>query len=293
MVRRFLRWPLSMTRLAQLPLAVGVASGVLLARERQMRRAMERFAAATLETLLNAIDSNDAETGAHVRRCAAYAIVLGEEAMLDGHALRSIERVALFHDIGKIHAALYDIVHDDNALTPAERRAIATHPARGAMVLAPIARFYPDLAEGVLSHHERWDGTGYPRKLRGRRIPLAARIVSIADTFDVVSHGRPYRRGKSLEFAAEVIANGRGTQFDPDLVDLFLLPPVFDRVVAARETLKDPDSKRPSDDRRVGHEDPAAPDVRFRWRRPVARGASGGVALRDVRDVTKPSPTQL
>ena len=277
-----------MSRLAPLPLAIGAASGIVIARERQLRRDMERFAAATLETLLNAIDANDAETGEHVRRVAAFALVLGEEAMLDGPTLRSIERVALFHDIGKIHAALYDIVHDDMALTPAERRAIATHPARGAMVLAPIARFYPDLADGVLSHHERWDGTGYPRKLRGSRIPLAARVVSIADTFDVVSHGRPYRRGKSLETAADIIANGRATQFDPALVDLFLLPPVFDRIVAARDALKKPSKSRSEDDRRAGHEEPSAPDVRFRWRKPVAHGAGGGVALRDVRHVTSP-----
>ena len=272
-----------MTRIGPLPLAVGAAGAALLARERQVRRAMERFAAATLETLLNAIDANDAETGAHVRRVAAFAIVLGEEAMLDAHMLRSIERVALFHDIGKIHAALYDIVHDDAALTPAERRSIATHPARGAMVLAPIARFYPDLSDGVFSHHERWDGTGYPRKLKGARIPLSARVVAIADTFDVVSHGRAYKRGRSIETAAQVIANGRGTQFDPALVDLFTLPPVLERIVAARDSLRQPGKKRPADERRGGHDEPATPDVRFRWRRPVARGASGGVALRDVR----------
>jgi HD-GYP domain-containing protein (c-di-GMP phosphodiesterase class II) len=251
------------------------------------------LSAATLETLLNAIDANDADTGAHVRRVAAYAIVLGEEAMLDDHTLRSIERVALFHDIGKIHAALYDIIHDDAALTPAERREIATHPARGAMVLAPLSRFYPDLAEGVLSHHERWDGTGYPRKLRGKRIPLSARIVTIADTFDVVSHGRPYRRGKSFETAAEVIANGRGTQFDPALVDLFLLPPVLERVIAAGRALRKQRKGRPANERRVRHDKPGAPDVSFRWRRSVEAGASGGVALRDIEHVTQPPPSAL
>ena len=279
-----------MPRIEPLPLAIGAASGVLLARERMVRRAMERLSAATLETLLNAIDANDAETGAHVRRVAAYAIVLGEEAMLDAHTLRSIERVALFHDIGKIHAALYDIIHDDTALTPAERREIGTHPARGAMVLAPLSRFYPDLADGVLSHHERWDGTGYPRKLRGKRIPVSARVVTIADTFDVVSHGRPYRRGKSFETAAQVIANGRGTQFDPELVDLFLLPPVFERIIAAGKSLRTQHRHRPASERRAGHDEPSAPDVRFRWRRPVESGASGGVPLRDVEDVTQPPP---
>ena len=256
-----------------LPLLVGALGGIALTRERTSRRTMERFAAATLETLLNAIDANDADTGAHVRRVAAFSLVLAEEAGLDVHARRSIERVALFHDIGKIHAALFDIIHDDTSLTPAERRAIATHPARGAAVLAPVARFYPDLAAGVLAHHERWDGKGYPRRLRGPRIPLAARIVAITDTFDVVSHGRRYRRGTSDRIAAEVIANGRGTQFDPTFVDLFLFPPVFQRILATRELLPLDRQPRLKSDRRTGRDEPFTPDVPFRWRRPVARAA--------------------
>src|SRR5687767_14474019 len=146
----FLRFVPRMNHITSgLPLLVGALGGIAPTRERTSRRTMERFAAATLETLLNAIDANDADTGAHVRRVAAFSLVLAEEAGLDVHARRSIERVALFHDIGKIHAALFDIIHDDTSLTPAERRAIATHPARGAAVLAPVARFYPDLAAGV------------------------------------------------------------------------------------------------------------------------------------------------
>ena len=226
---------------------------------------MERFAAATLETLLNAIDANDRDTGAHVRRVATYALILADEAALNERDRRSVERVALFHDIGKIHEALFDIIHEETRLTPSERRAIDTHPNRGATVLRPVANFYPDLAEGVLAHHERWDGSGYPRRLRGARIPIAARIVAIADTFDVVSHGRRYQRGMSMERAAEVIARGRGTQFDPALVDLFLFPPVFERIREAKRSFgvpRIPDHQ----DRREATGEPEAPDVRFRWR---------------------------
>jgi HD-GYP domain-containing protein (c-di-GMP phosphodiesterase class II) len=243
----------------------GIAGSVLLLRARQSRLRMERFAAATLETLLNAIDANDRETGGHVRRVATYALILAEEAGLDESARRSVERVALFHDIGKIHEALFDIIHEHTGLTPTERRAIDTHPHRGATVLRPVAKFYPDLADGVLAHHERWDGTGYPRKLRGARIPLAARIVAIADTFDVVSHGRRYQRGMSMPRAAEVIARGRGTQFDPELVDLFLFPPVFDRIREARRSFRAPRIPH-HEERREGRAEPVAPDIRFRWR---------------------------
>jgi HD-GYP domain-containing protein (c-di-GMP phosphodiesterase class II) len=267
-----------MSRLSDLPRArfavgiAGIASGIALVRARQNRQRMERFAAATLETLLNAIDANDRDTGAHVRRVATYALILAEEAGLDERARRSVERVALFHDIGKIHEALFDIIHENTTLTPSERREIDTHPYRGATVLQPVAKFYPDLAEGVLSHHERWDGTGYPRRLRGARIPIAARIVAIADSFDVVSHGRRYQRAMSISRAAEVIARGRGTQFDPALVDLILLPPVLDRIRDAKRSFRGPRIP-PSGDRREQAADGGAPDVRFRWRPTLPNGA--------------------
>jgi HD-GYP domain-containing protein (c-di-GMP phosphodiesterase class II) len=247
-----------------LAIAAGIATGVLLVRARNRQQTAERFAAATLESLLNAIDANDAETGAHVRRVAAYSLVLADAAQLDEHHNKIVERVALFHDIGKIHEALFDIIHEHSNLTPTERRAIVTHPKRGADVLAPLAPFYPDLAEGVLAHHERWDGNGYPNKLRGKEIPLAARIVTLADTFDAVTHNRRYRDGKAPGSAADIIAAGRGSQFDPELVDLMLLPPVFAQMVAQeRDFSRKP--RRVRGDRRHGRHE-GAPDVTFRWR---------------------------
>jgi len=269
-----------MSRYSALPpvsLAVGVAglaSGIMLVRAQQSRQRMERFAAATLETLLNAIDANDRDTGAHVRRVATYALILAEEAGLNERERRSVERVALFHDIGKIHEALFDIIHEHTRLTPSERRAIDTHPHRGATVLRPVAKFYPDLADGVLAHHERWDGTGYPRRLRGSRIPIAARIVAIADTFDVVSHGRRYQRGMSMQRAAEIISRGRGTQFDPDLVDLFLFPPVFERIRDAKQSFCVPGIPD-HQERREARVEQEAPDVRFRWRSSQASDDGG------------------
>src|SRR5205814_8493027 len=131
-------------------IAAGIVTGALFLRERRRRIVAERFAAAGLETLLNAIDANDPQTGAHARRVTAYALIIADAARLDIHRRKVVERVALFHDIGKIHEALFDIIHEDAHLTPAERRAIATHPKRGAEVLAPITPFYPDLAEGIL-----------------------------------------------------------------------------------------------------------------------------------------------
>jgi HD-GYP domain-containing protein (c-di-GMP phosphodiesterase class II) len=179
-----------------------------------------------------------------------------------------VERVALFHDIGKIHEALFDIVHDDDTLSEADRRAIDTHPRRGADVLAPLNAFYPELSEGVLSHHERWDGTGYPRRLRGTQIPLEARIVTIADTFDAVAHSRRYRKGRGVDDAIRVISEGRGTQFDPTFVDFVLLPPIIGRLT--REHIAS--GRKPAGRRARTRE--SVPDVRFRWRSESLRSHS-------------------
>lgn len=250
--------------LRYLELAIGVALGALIVRERQARQRAERFAAAGLESLLRAIDANDPQTGAHVRRVATYSLILADALGLDGADRRIVELTALFHDVGKIHEALFDLVHEPRTLTPAERRAIATHPARGADVLAPIAEFHPYLAHSVLGHHERWDGTGYPRQRAGRRIPLASRIVAIADTFDVVTHGRRYRDGRPAEAAANILLEGRGTQFDPELVDLFVLPPVFAQIVRALEKSGRLGGRIPTRSARPHTEN--APKIRFRWR---------------------------
>lgn len=249
------------------PVVLLGAIGALYVRERRRRLRLERLGAATLETLLDAIEANNPDTGAHVRRVARYALILADAADLDDKMKRRVERVALFHDIGKIDGALHDIVNEKSRLTPGERRSIMTHPKRGADVLEPLAAFYPDMAEGVLSHHERWDGTGYPRHLKGAAIPLTARVVSIADTFDAVTHARSYSHARSIEIATSVIAGGRATQFDPDLVDLFLSPPVMECVMIAMREAYGP--KRAAKTRR-GHPEPlGVPDLTFRWRTPA------------------------
>jgi putative nucleotidyltransferase with HDIG domain len=229
-----------------------------------LHRRAERFAAAALESLLRAIDANDPQTGAHVRRVAEYALILSEALGINEKERRTIELAALFHDVGKIDEALFDIVHEPGKLTAAEWRAIRTHPIRGAEVLAPIAHFHPNLADAVLSHHERWDGKGYPRQLHGRRIPIAARVVALADTFDVITHGRRYRQGRTASAAAAIILHGRETQFDPELVDLMLLPPVYERMVEAHRELSRRGQTLLKRRESPGHE--RAPNVEIRWR---------------------------
>lgn len=248
-----------------LPLALGASAAVVALHQHQARESAERLAAALLETLLNAIDANDSQTGAHVRRVARYSLILADAADLSPTEQRSVERIALFHDIGKIHEALFDIIHEPAKLSPEERRAIATHPQKGADVLAPVDAFYPDLRLGVLAHHERWDGTGYPRGLKGEDIPFAARLVAITDTFDAVTHRRRYRAGRDSQKGADVISSGCGSQFDPSLVDLFLCPPVF---ACVKHAMREPfEPLRLEGERRTHRaKEAVAPDLEFRWR---------------------------
>jgi HD-GYP domain-containing protein (c-di-GMP phosphodiesterase class II) len=257
-----------MKDIVRFSVGAAAASG-LLYREHSMRTKAERLSAATLETLLNAIDANDATTGSHVRRVATYSLILGEAAGLDERTLHSVERVALFHDIGKLHEALSDIFHETSKLTPEERRAVMTHPQRGAEVLAPLAPFFPELGKGVAAHHERWDGTGYPRGLKGRRIPLTARVVAIADSFDAITHRRRYSQARSFNEGMRAIEQGRATQFDPDLVDVFLSPPVRARIEKAMREAHMPHKAK--NNRRRGDAQ-TMPDITFRWR-PRSRGS--------------------
>lgn len=247
----------------KLSVLTGVGAALLVAYSRREMKLRERLAAASLETLLNAIDANDPVTGAHARRVATYALILARAQGLNVRAQRSVERIALFHDVGKIHAALFDIVHDSSSLSPEERRLVSTHPRRGAEVLEPLSMFYPDLSEGVLSHHEKWDGTGYPRRLKGTEIPLQARIVSIADTFDVITHSRPYKEGESVTDALNAIQEGSGTQFDPMLANLFVVAGVSSEVKTAAD--KANLEHLGSDERRRNTQE-YAPDITFRWR---------------------------
>ncbi|HEX6600403.1 MAG TPA: HD domain-containing phosphohydrolase [Gemmatimonadaceae bacterium] len=261
-------------RLSNSSIATATAAAALGAaaiwRNRQSKQAAERMAAAALESLLRAIDANDPDTGVHVRRVAEYALLLADAAGLSKQEQRSVTRVALFHDIGKIHEALFDIIHDVKRLTPAERRAVMTHPRRGADVLQPLAGFYPELQQSVLAHHERWDGSGYPRGLKGRQIPIAARVVAIADTFDAITHRRQYSDGRSVEEARRILLEGRGVLFDPWLIDVFLMPPVWADVLAAYRRVSR--WSEPVALRRPGRRETQVPDIIFRWRPPRRAG---------------------
>ena len=173
----------------------------------------------TLEALGDALDLKDAETEGHSRRVTAYTIALARAMGLKGETIRVVSRGAFLHDIGKM--AIPDaILLKPGKLDRHERAMMREHCARGYQILKKIP-FLQDAAQIVYSHQERYDGTGYPRRLKGEEIVLGARIFAVADTLDAITSDRPYRRANSFEAARAEILRCSGTQFDPQVVKIF------------------------------------------------------------------------
>ncbi len=174
-----------------------------------------------LDRLSIAGEYKDSETGAHVRRIGHYSEILARGLGWTTAICQAIARTAPMHDIGKI--AIPDkITLKPGPLTEEEMSIMRTHSEIGAEILDKKGGALMRLAASIaLSHHERWDGSGYPHSLYGEQIPIEGRIVSIADVFDALLTSRPYKEAWSLELAVTYIVNNAGTQFDPELVTLF------------------------------------------------------------------------
>ena len=179
---------------------------------------------ATLEALVQALDLRDTETQGHSLRVVEFTAEIAVALGIVEPELTEIRRGALLHDIGKI--GIPDaILRKPAKLTPEEWDVMRLHPELGYQMLAGI-RFLEKPREIVLSHQEKFDGTGYPRRLRGERIPLGARVFAVADTFDAMTSTRPYRTGLPYEVARQEMIDYSGRQFDPHVVEAFLrIPP--------------------------------------------------------------------
>ncbi|MBX3441762.1 MAG: response regulator [Planctomyces sp.] len=200
-----------------------------------------------------AADFRDEDTGEHIVRVACYSMAIAETLGLPRDVVERLFLVAPLHDVGKIGIP-DSILLKPGRLTDEERRVMQTHCEIGARILEepsimevcshspprgvdedptdPLVRAARDIAA---AHHERWDGDGYPNRLRADEIPLAARIVSVADVYDALTSERPYKAALSPERSLEIVASGRGTQFDPDVIDAFLA--IQPRVHAIRESV--------------------------------------------------------
>jgi putative nucleotidyltransferase with HDIG domain len=181
---------------------------------------LERSYDVTLEALGDALDLKDAETEGHSKRVTAFTIQIARAMGIDPEAMRVMARGAFLHDIGKM--AIPDaILLKPNPLDDEEKASMREHSYLGYRMLKKIP-FLSEAAEIVYSHQEHWDGTGYPRGLKGEEIPLGARIFAIADTLDAITSDRPYRRSRTVQAAREEIAAWSGRQFDPAIVRVFL-----------------------------------------------------------------------
>ena len=179
----------------------------------------ERTYDTTLVALASALDVRDSETGGHSDRVLRYMELIIQELGLVGSDVAFLRRGALLHDIGKIGVP-DSILRKPTSLSESEWVAMRKHPEYGARIIAGIP-FLEDVSRIVRHHHERWDGTGYPDRLRGEEIPLGARIFAVADSFDAMTSDRPYRRAMSVGAACEEIVRCSGTQFEPSVVDAF------------------------------------------------------------------------
>jgi putative nucleotidyltransferase with HDIG domain len=195
-------------------------------RTKQWQMAManlERSYDMTLEALGDALDLKDAETEGHSRRVTAFTIAIAKAMGMPPEQIPMIARGAFLHDIGKL--AIPDaILRKPGKLTPDEMAIMQEHCYKGYQIVKKIP-FLADACDIIYSHQERYDGTGYPRGLKGKEIPLGARIFSVADTLDAITVDRPYRPKQPFEAARDEIKRWAGRQFDPDVVDVFLEMP--------------------------------------------------------------------
>jgi len=168
----------------------------------------------TIEGLAKAIDKMDRYTSGHSDRVAMYAVFLAKQLGLDAAQVEIVRQSALMHDIGKIGCVLN--LNKPGKLTTDEYELFKKHPVYGRDILDPIKFLHP-LIPGVHLHHERWDGRGYPLRMKGTEIPLIARIISVADTYDAMTSDRSYRRSMPHEITVAEIDRHSGTQFDPEI----------------------------------------------------------------------------
>ena len=208
----------------------------------EMTGALQETYHGTLEALVAALDARDRETKGHSTRVTQYTLDVARRLRLQPGTpdWEDLMRASLLHDVGKIGVSDF-ILHKPGSLTPEEWEEMRRHPVIGYEMLKGV-RFLERPSEIVYSHHERFDGKGYPRALAGDEIPLGARIFAVADTFDAMTSDRPYRRALPLETARDEIVRHSGSQFDPQVVEAFLA--VYKAWVQKREKAEAGDAQR-------------------------------------------------
>lgn len=205
-------------------MAMGVGWAMDALRRERRQRAMHRT---LVELLLNALTADDPVTARHSRRVADLSFALACASGMPDRERHTLRVAALLHDMGKIDDRFFHIVHSRKPLTREQRSQMEYHPHQSAHILGPLEGLHPGIQAIVSSHHECWNGTGYPRRLAAHDIPLGARIISVSDAFDAMTQPRKYREPLSIDEALGNLDDGSGEQFDPQLVALVKSPGVL------------------------------------------------------------------
>jgi hypothetical protein len=182
---------------------------------------LEQMNAELLELMVTTLEARDPYTSGHSRRVQNYAVLIGRALGLAESEIRHLSQAALLHDVGKIHEKYARILSKADKLTPEEWALMQEHPVDGERLVSTMSRL-KDLTPAIRHHHEQWDGTGYPDGIAGEDIPLAARIIALADTIDAMTSVRPYRGSLSEDQVRAELVRCRGRQFDPTLTDQIL-----------------------------------------------------------------------
>lgn len=185
-----------------------------------------------LDLMVKAIEARDPYTSGHSVRVATLAKAIAQEARMSAEEVEQVYTAAVLHDVGKIHEEFAPLLRKDSKLTPEETALLQTHPVKSADLVSIISSFRGTVQDAVRSHHERWDGGGYPDGIAGEAIPLGARIIMISDTTDAMTTDRPYRKRLPIDTVVAELQKYRGTQFDPKLVDLVVNSVTVRRVMA-------------------------------------------------------------
>ena len=184
------------------------------------RKELLDFTNSIIDSFAVCIDGKDSYTNGHSLRVAQYTRMLAQKLGEDEETVQKFYNIALLHDIGKIGIP-DEILNKPGKLTEEEYEIVKTHPYRGFEILKKV-KTQKDLVEGAKFHHERFDGKGYPARLAGEKIPIVARIISVADAFDAMSSTRPYRKKMSMDVIIQEIKDCTGSQFDPTVTKAFL-----------------------------------------------------------------------
>lgn len=213
-------------------------------RTEELRNALKTIKRASLDTIYRlsmASDYKDEDAGLHVKRMSGYCAVIARNMGLNESSIETILYASPMHDLGKI--GIPDrILMKPGKLDPFEQKIMNMHTVIGANILKGSDADFIKMGEAIaMSHHERWDGSGYPNGLKGKEIPIVGRIAAIADMFDTLTSKRPYEEAISAEKAFEMIMEDRGKRFDPDVVDAFFA--VKDKILTIKENYDDDNQK--------------------------------------------------